>query len=534
MRLQPIETPGRSRLEKRSPRSHDHARPPLMAALPLVWLCTASMAGAALQTADAGPLAMYGGRRAVEGAAGRVAGTLSNAGGVIRHHQVVPDGTAASSSSLAVIFPTSINSAGAVTGVFQDAGNVGHGFVRAEDGTFTTFDAPGAGTPGTLGTEPAAINPAGTVTGEYFDAGDVAHGFLRSSGGTFTTFDAPGGAFTETFPFAINPAGTVTGFYLSRGIVYHGFVRAANGIITTFDPPGAVRTRAVGINPAGAITGSYSDASGVVHGFVRAANGNITTFDAPGSGQIFGVAINPSGAVTGSYLGASGGYHGFVRAADGTITTVDLPGASSSIPLAINPAGTVTGSFVDPSGVSHGFLRTASGTITPFDAPGAATGEGQGTYATAINPAGTVTGSFSDASGVSHGLLRAADGAITTFDAPEVFSSADAGRTAGGSASPSAAGRSNNTPAAAAEVGMTLVTRVGGTSVLEYSLPVASDVSLAVYDVAGRRVAMLEQGSRSAGVHQVRWDGKGVASGVYFYRLHAGAVTVTKSAIILR
>ena len=53
-----------------------------------------------------------------------------------------------------------------------------HGFLRAPDGRFTTFDVPGRwqGTPGHLG----SINPAGAITGYYGDANGVYHGFLRT------------------------------------------------------------------------------------------------------------------------------------------------------------------------------------------------------------------------------------------------------------------------------------------------------------------------------------------------------------------
>jgi hypothetical protein len=35
------------------------------------------------------------------------------------------------------------------------------------------------------------INPAGTITGFYVDTNTVYHGFLRARDGTITTFDAP-------------------------------------------------------------------------------------------------------------------------------------------------------------------------------------------------------------------------------------------------------------------------------------------------------------------------------------------------------
>jgi hypothetical protein len=56
--------------------------------------------------------------------------------------------------------------------------------VRAPDGKFTYFDAPGAGADAASyeGTIPLAINAAGGITGAYIDSNWVLHGFLRLPG----------------------------------------------------------------------------------------------------------------------------------------------------------------------------------------------------------------------------------------------------------------------------------------------------------------------------------------------------------------
>jgi hypothetical protein len=61
-----------------------------------------------------------------------------------------------------------------------DASDVNHGFVRASDGTITTFDVPDAGTGPFQGTIPLSNNPVDAITGYYIDANDVTHGFLRT------------------------------------------------------------------------------------------------------------------------------------------------------------------------------------------------------------------------------------------------------------------------------------------------------------------------------------------------------------------
>ena len=170
-----------------------------------------------------------------------------------------------------------LNPAGAIAGASLDSSDVYHGFLRAPDGTITTFDVPGAGTGPFQGTLPLGINQAGTIEGDYIDSSDVNHGFVRASDGTITTFDVPGagtGPFQGTSPQGINAAGAVTGEYVDASDVNHGFVRARNGAITTFDVPGAGTGPGQGTiplsnNPAGAITGYYIDASDVTHGFLR-------------------------------------------------------------------------------------------------------------------------------------------------------------------------------------------------------------------------------------------------------------------------
>ena len=65
-------------------------------------------------------------------------------------------------------------------------------------------------------------------------------------------------------------------------------------------------------------------------------------------------------------------------------------------------------------------------------------------------------------------------------------------------------------------------------------------VEIIVYDVGGRKIRRLVSGVRTEGEHRVTWDGiddngKIVASGVYFYRLHFGGRLVeTKKMMLLK
>jgi len=69
---------------------------------------------------------------------------------------------------------------------------------------------------------------------------------------------------------------------------------------------------------------------------------------------------------------------------------------------------------------------------------------------------------------------------------------------------------------------------------ISFSLPNASHVELAAFDVAGRRVGTLEDNDLPPGVYQRSWDMLGVPNGVYFVRLLANGQRLTKTLIKAR
>jgi thiol-disulfide isomerase/thioredoxin len=56
---------------------------------------------------------------------------------------------------------------------------------------------------------------------------------------------------------------------------------------------------------------------------------------------------------------------------------------------------------------------------------------------------------------------------------------------------------------------------------IQFSLAKNAHVTLTVFDVLGREITRLADGSFNAGVHSVIWSGESVSSGVYFYKIDA-------------
>ena len=178
---------------------------------------------------------------------------------------------------------SNINAFGIVAGGYEDnAGNfVHHSFARTPDQRLKSIDVPGAGTGSYQGTGcpgcALGLNYWGAIAGVYIDANSVQHGFIRNPYGTFTIFDAPG-AGTSSYqgtgcpsdcPTSLNDWGAIMGTYIDANNVFHGYLRTPDGKFATIDPRGSVFTWSSGMNDAEMITGYYLDANNVYHGFLR-------------------------------------------------------------------------------------------------------------------------------------------------------------------------------------------------------------------------------------------------------------------------
>jgi hypothetical protein len=71
-------------------------------------------------------------------------------------------------------------------------------------------------------------------------------------------------------------------------------------------------------------------------------------------------------------------------------------------------------------------------------------------------------------------------------------------------------------------------------TLIRYSLPLSSIVSIDVFDSLGRHVAQLVSGQQSAGNHEVSFDAGELPSGVYMYLMKAEGFAQTRTLVLLR
>ena len=72
------------------------------------------------------------------------------------------------------------------------------------------------------------------------------------------------------------------------------------------------------------------------------------------------------------------------------------------------------------------------------------------------------------------------------------------------------------------------------TTMITFQIPNPNYVTLKVYDMLGREAAVLVNERREAGVHTATWNAKGMATGIYYYRILAGEFHAVKTMIVLR
>jgi hypothetical protein len=76
-------------------------------------------------------------------------------------------------------------------------------------------------------------------------------------------------------------------------------------------------------------------------------------------------------------------------------------------------------------------------------------------------------------------------------------------------------------------------------TVISYSIPSVSFVSLKIYDILGREVKTLINSEMNSGLYNVQWNGDDnfgnkVSSGIYLYKIEAGDYRMTKKMLLLK
>jgi len=215
------------------------------------------------------------------------------------------------------------------------------------------------------------INNSGLVTGYYEDADSVFHGFVWHDG-QFKTVDYPGAAYTLLY--GVNNPGLAIGYYndgTADHVVTYAVRSGAWGKLP--DMPGYPLNQGYGINDAGFAVGNAFSSTAAVAWEWDPFRRTYSYLAVPGAAAY---STSPSGLndfnqVAGYYTDADGNYHGFIERG-GHYTIYNAPGATETYPDGINDWGVLQGQWDDANYNAHGFLATVLGYFQSVDCPGSA------------------------------------------------------------------------------------------------------------------------------------------------------------------
>ena len=69
---------------------------------------------------------------------------------------------------------------------------------------------------------------------------------------------------------------------------------------------------------------------------------------------------------------------------------------------------------------------------------------------------------------------------------------------------------------------------------MDLELPVSGEVEAAIYDLSGRRVAMIHDGVLPAGLRTLSWDASDITSGIYLLRVESADNIQTRKMVVLK
>jgi subtilisin family serine protease len=71
-------------------------------------------------------------------------------------------------------------------------------------------------------------------------------------------------------------------------------------------------------------------------------------------------------------------------------------------------------------------------------------------------------------------------------------------------------------------------------TIIRFFVPQEGFVSLEVFNILGEEIQVLVSGVKIAGIHEVRFDGSELPSGVYYYKISAGSFLETKKMVLVK
>jgi hypothetical protein len=351
--------------------------------------------------------------------------------------------------------------------------------------------------------------PAGTPLG-----GTPGGHYMGGNGGANPNFRAD---FEVDYMFAVNPGGGTTNIYLDAVKLVGGRTSQYLGTTNqTGTPTGNLNS---GFFPANTVWFAFNNNSALNKGFeisipfsqlgVTSA-GTVNVFAFIASSTAFFSDVTTPGNV-------SGGNPGF----DVNFST--LPGGpynTSSVPLPVELASfsaSVSGNSVELNWITVSELNNAGFEVqrstdnVSFNKIGFI--EGKGTTAE------IQTYKYTDGD-VSNGKYFYR---LKQIDFDGTFEFSDAINVLVGT--PSSFELSQNYP-----------NPFNPTTSIKFQIPQSSIVSLKIYNILGKEVAVLVNEFKEAGNYQINFDAgtKGLTSGVYFYKLNAGNLSSTKKLILLK
>jgi probable HAF family extracellular repeat protein len=409
----------------------------------------------------------------------------------------------------------SVNSVGQVAGYSRLFD--GHGRYHTEGFFHDGIRIDYIGTPaGATGSDLLGVNDLGEAVGKTW--GDNGRALLRRTNGSVRRLDTLGGS--RSFAVAINNLSQIVGSSKLTGDMESRAFVWEDGTMEALPVLGGTQARAAWINDAGQVVGSSTTDTGGLQQFgVIWEDGRVTQLPPIYEGRSnITYYIHNDGSVAGSV--SIPGPRGFIRRAAvwrggevdlvlGTLAdgTPEEPFASSSA-KAVNASGVVVGTSTAAGGENTAFIYRDSTMYRLDDLmpdPWRVFHVGDG----CLNDAGQIVVTAIGTDGVSRALL------LTPIATTSVTDGDGSARD---------------------EASYYLATQGQR---ITFGIPRSNPVTVSLFDVMGRLIATPVDDVRSAGDHEVVWDGRTrsghpIPSGVYFVRLSTSGFVTSSRLVLVR